>query len=137
MKLLPELEHARDIADCGAFSARQSVVNAVTAELGEGAGTTVQGDRSSAGSVFIDEHMLLSQESVAVVTDIDGPNLEVGFRVPIVCSGECMDLILECARRTQGARGSKGEYAGLEVEVLDDGERLRGRSLRSRRPKGE
>jgi hypothetical protein len=51
MELLAELEHARDIADCGAFSGGCSVVNAMTAELGEGAGTTVEGDRSSAGSV--------------------------------------------------------------------------------------
>jgi hypothetical protein len=49
MELLTELEHARDIADCGAFSGGCSVVNAMTAELGEGAGTTVEGDRSSAG----------------------------------------------------------------------------------------
>jgi hypothetical protein len=84
----------------------------------------------------MDEHMLLSEEGVAIITDVDGPNLEVDFRDRSVSYADCMDLVLESARRTQRARGGKGEYAGLEVEVLGDGERLRRRSLRSSRPKG-
>jgi hypothetical protein len=48
MQLLAELEHARDIADSGAFCGGRSVVHAMTGELGERAGTTVEGDWSSA-----------------------------------------------------------------------------------------
>lgn len=137
MQLLPELEFTRNLADCGDFSGRRSDVDAMTAELGEGAGTAVEGDRSSAESVFVDEHMFLSEEGVAVCTAVDGPKLEVDFRDRSVSCADCLDVVYEGARRTQCARGLESKSARFEVDGFDDGERLRRRSLRCRRSKGE
>jgi hypothetical protein len=77
----------------------------------------------------MDEHMLLSEEGIAVFTDVDGPNLEVDFRDWSVSCADCMDLVLECARRTQSAAGLKREGAGFEVDGFDDSERLRAAQL--------
>ena len=59
-------------------------------------------------------------------------NLEALSLIP-----EGLARVHEYARRTQSAGGSKADFAGIEVDVLADGEWLRRRGLRRRRPKGE
>jgi hypothetical protein len=117
---LPELEHARDFAESNAICGGRSVVNAMTTELSERARTTVEGDWSSVrgGPVFVKryEHMLLGEEGVAVLTGVDGPNSEVDLGDRSVSYADCMDLVLEGARRAKRIAGSEGEYAGFEIE---------------------
>jgi hypothetical protein len=83
MRLLPELEHPCDFANPDAIFTR-SDVHTMPAEPCERTGAALEGDRSRVHvrSVFVDQsvHVLLGEESVAVVADID--DLELSLSAP-------------------------------------------------------